>query len=377
MADPIRRSLEQLRARGAPDFFERDTTVLTNRYKARFESETGRTLYDGQTEMFIIELLAYAHSLYNEAAQVATEQNTAVFAEGIYLENKGTDVQTFKLLPQSATCTLVFSLAEAQAAQVTIAAGSRVSDAGQRIFATTRDLVIPAGDLDGAVQAVAQNPGSAANAIAIDGLNTLIDPIPSIASVRNIDVTSGGSDEEEQERYRLRVINGLEKVAKTGPRAGYRERVKSVHPDIVDVDVHRAQPGFIHISPLMVDGLPSSELKSAILEALDPEDEVAMGDFISIHDPVDWRASPSVLVRCLAAIPFLEEKIRHAIFVSTLSWTQQLGPQIAPSCIIAEIKKIPGVTDVAITDLEFTDLAHNAFPVFDAWTVTVEVTPDV
>ncbi len=37
MADPVKRTIEQLRAAGAPDFFERDPSVLKAQFKAKFE----------------------------------------------------------------------------------------------------------------------------------------------------------------------------------------------------------------------------------------------------------------------------------------------------------------------------------------------------
>ena len=89
MADPIKRTLEQLRAAGAPSFFERDPSVLKAAFKAKFEQVSGRILYPAQTEMFLIEVAAYVLSVLHEAAQTATLQNTAVFAEDVHLDNRG------------------------------------------------------------------------------------------------------------------------------------------------------------------------------------------------------------------------------------------------------------------------------------------------
>ncbi|KEY05847.1 hypothetical protein IL59_0201325 [Brucella suis bv. 4 str. 40] len=100
MADPVKRTLEQLRANGAPDFFERDPSKLKALFKQVFEEVSGRTLYPAQTEMFLIEVASYALSILHEAAQTATLQNTAVFADGVHLENRGTNVSTFRLLAQ-------------------------------------------------------------------------------------------------------------------------------------------------------------------------------------------------------------------------------------------------------------------------------------
>lgn len=74
-------------------FFERDPAALKAAFKQAFEQVSGRTLYPAQTEMFLVEVAAYALSMLHEAAQTATLQNTVVFAEGTHLENLAANVR--------------------------------------------------------------------------------------------------------------------------------------------------------------------------------------------------------------------------------------------------------------------------------------------
>ncbi|WP_051000126.1 hypothetical protein [Sinorhizobium fredii] len=67
MADPVKRALNELRSASAPEFFERDPSVLKALFKAKFEEVSGRTLYPAQTEMFLIEVAAYSLSILHEA----------------------------------------------------------------------------------------------------------------------------------------------------------------------------------------------------------------------------------------------------------------------------------------------------------------------
>ena len=110
MADAIRRTLDELRTAGAPEFFERDTTAIKNGLIAKFEELSGRKLYPAQPEMFLIDTATYALSILNEAAQMAVLQNTAVWAEGRHLEDRGANVSTFRLLSQPARTTMRFTL---------------------------------------------------------------------------------------------------------------------------------------------------------------------------------------------------------------------------------------------------------------------------
>ncbi len=377
MADPVKRTLEQLRANGAPDFFERDPSKLKALFKQVFEEASGRTLYPAQTEMFLIEVASYALSILHEAAQTATLQNTAVFADGVHLENRGTNVSTFRLLAQPATTDIRFELTQVRLVDVAVPKGTRVASGTAVIFATDADLIIPAGMTAGVVRATAQTPGAAFNGLGVGAVSDLLDPVAYVASARNVTTIAGGADDEELERFRLRVVNALFTIAKTGPRNGYREHVMAVDPEIVDVAPIRPEPGYIHIYPLMKTGQPSAALKDAVLAYLDPETLRAMGDYVTIHDPVRVGFSFTLTVRSLEAIAGLEDSVRATAEAAFHPWTQELGAQVAPSEIIAAIKALSGVSDVELDGLEFTDLLETQYAGLDELTIVLEVRANV
>jgi phage-related baseplate assembly protein len=361
MADPVKRTIEELRANGAPEFFERDTSVLKARYKAKFEAVSGRTLYPAQTEMFLIELMAYAHSMLAEAAQTATLQNTAVFAEGVHLENRGASVSTFRLLAQAASTILRFTLSGSRDVDTPIAAGTRVGAGNAVIFATDADLIIPAGALSGDVAATAQTTGASWNGLGVGTVTDILDPIAYVASASNITEVLGGSDIEDPERFRLRVVNALFTIAKTGPKNGYREHVLAVDPQIVDVAVIKPEPGYIHIYPLMRTGLSSAELKAAILAYLDPETLRPMGDYVEVHDPqaVDFKMVLTVRVRSPSTGQ--DKAFEAAAIAAFAPWGLQLGGRIAPETIRAAIKPMANVIDVELSGFAFTALQPSQF----------------
>ncbi|MGV1803852.1 baseplate J/gp47 family protein [Agrobacterium vitis] len=377
MADPVKRTIEDLRANGAPSFFERDPSVLKATYKAKFEEITGRTLYPAQTEMYLIEVLAYAHSLLAEAAQTATLQNTAVFAEGVHLENRGADVSTFRLLAQPASTTLRFTLSAVRDVETGIAKGTRVASGNAVTFATDADLIIPAGALTGDVAATAEATGAAWNGLAVGTVKDILDPVAYVTSAANITVVSGGSDIEDAERFRLRVVNALFTIAKTGPKNGYREHALAVDPDIIDVAVVRPEPGKINIYPLMRAGLPSAELKAAVLAYLDPETLRPMGDYVTVLSPEPVDFNLRLTIRSTSAIPGLEASCHAAAIAAFTPYTQSLGSQVAPSAIIAAVKAVSGVTDVVLTSFAFTDLAAHQFARLASLTFNMVVKTDV
>lgn len=260
---------------------------------------------------------------------------------------------------------------------VLVPRGTRIGAGASLIFTTDADLIIPAGMLAGNVQATALLSGAMFNGLGIGTITDLLDPIAYVSTVRNISEVAGGTDEEDMERFRLRVANALFTIAKTGPRKGYREHVMAVDPEIVDVAVIRPQPGYIHIHPLMKTGQPTAALKAAMLDWLDGETLRPMGDYVSVHDPVRVGFSFTLTVRVQAAISGLEEQARNIAQAAFQPWTQELGAQIAPSVIIAAVKQLAGVSDVEINGLEFTDLPETHYAALDGLNVIVEVRANV
>lgn len=376
MADPIRRTLDDLRAAGAPSFFERNPAVLKSQMKAEFERLSGRVLYPAQPEMFMVEVAAYALSILHEAAQTAVIQNTAVWAQGRHLEHRGANVSTFRLLAQPARTMLRFTLSMMRPQQVAISAGTRAAAPGGAVFITDADLIIAPGLMQGAVTATASEPGATWNGLEAGAITDLLDPIAWVSTVENIAPVEGGTNDENEERYRSRVVNALFTIAKTGPRNGYREHVLAVDPAIVDVAVIRPEPGHIHIFPLLASGAPDAPLKVAIANYLDPETLRPIGDDVAILDPERVGFEFMIVVRTLAAVPSIAASAEAAARGAFSPWTLSLGSQIAPSAIIAAVRKVDGVTDVE-TDLAFIDLEAHQFAGIDALTVTIEVTPDV
>lgn len=376
MADPVKRTLQELRAAGAPDFFERDPAKLKALFKAKFEEVSRRTLYPAQPEMYLIEVAAYALSILGEAAQTGVLQNTVVFSEGVHLENRAGNVSTFRLLAQAAVTTLEFRLSAIRLLDTVIPKGTRVGAGNAVTFATDIDLVIPAGMLLATVAATAQASGATWNGLGVGKVTDILDPIGFVTSASNSTEVSGGTDIEEQERFRLRAANALHTISKAGPRDGYREHVMAVNPQIVDVAVIKPEPGYIHIYPLMSTGLPSDELKAEILAYLDPATRRPMGDYVEVLSPeaVPFDMVLTVRVREAAAgQQALFESVAQAAFQP---WTQELGCQIAPSVITSALKALPRVADAKLTGFDFTDLAAHQYPVLATLEVDIMVVPN-
>jgi phage-related baseplate assembly protein len=369
------RTLTDLRATEPPQFFDTDPLSIKRRLVATFEKETGKTLFEGQPEMFMIETMAYALSVRAEAEQNAVLQNTVVWSEGTHLEFNAANISIFRLLAQAALTTLRFSLAATSSVATIIPAGTRLTD-GEYQFATQEGLIIPPGELSGDVAAMAAVNGAAPNGLAPFTINQPFDALPSGVTAHNITETTGGSDLEEIDRFRERAANGNFRISKGGPRNGYRETVKGLHPDIVDVGVIRPQPGHIDIYPLMKDGLPSPETKELVATGLDAEEDIPMGDAVTVKDLTPVIHDFTLIVRIDVADVLIEPAATAIVEAVFEGWSQKAGVRISPSTITAEVRRLPGVVDAETSGLAFTDLTQFQFAQLGTLTVDVQVTAD-
>ncbi len=277
------------------------------------------------------------------------------------------------MLAQPAVTTLEFRLSAVRLLDTVIPKGTRVGAGSAISFSTDADLVIPPGMLAASVSATADAPGARWNGLGVGNVNDVLDPVAFVTSASNISDVTGGTDIEEKERFRLRAANALHTISKSGPRDGYREHVMAVNPEIVDVEVIRPEPGKIDIYPLMKTGLPSPELKAAVLAYLDPETLRPMGDDVTVLSPSPVNFNMVLTVRVREAAAGQQAHFEEVAAAAFYPWTQELGPQIAPSVITSLLKALPRVVDAKLTSFDFTDLAAHEFPVLASLTVNIVV----
>lgn len=370
-------TIDQLRSSPPPSFLERDPFKLKQFYVEEFERLSGRTLYPAQPEMFTIEILAYAASIFAEAGQTGFLQNRAIWAQGSHLDEIGANVSTYRLPAQPATCLVRFILNGPLASPLEILAGTRISS-GEVHFRTLIDATIEVGELTAAVNAEAEIEGPTGNGFQPGQIESIVTPIAASISVENLTASANGVAIENDERFRLRITNAFERISKAGPLEGYKQLVRSVHQSIVDVHVERSQPGYIVITPLTTDGVSTDELDAQILAACDPETAIPMGDFVSIAKATAQDFNVTMTVRVEPGhdtnwTTIVEETITN-LFVAL---STKLGRQIAPSALISAVKSIDGVIDVDGPGFGFTDLNSTTFAILGAITLTIEETPNV
>jgi len=377
---PASLTLEALRTRGEPQLFERDAAVWRERLIAWFEAETNRTLYPDQTEMFLIEMAAYAFATKAEEDQAALIANLIVFSENRHLDDAAANLTVFRLTAEAATVRLRFTLPTVSSNAILVPARTRAS-AGELVFETVADLLIPAGTLARDVDAVATSAGVRHNGLAPGQITAALGSIASGLTATNVTVSTGGADEETDEHLRSVAVDAAERFDRRGGWGGYGFAVRRINPDITDVAINRPEPGHIHILPLTSsDDPPGETLLDQIRAGLPADTLRPQGDYLTVRAPTPFDVSLVFTLRIdpLADAVALQEEAEANVRETFARFrrpvlaghdetqfapeTGRLGAQLGTAPLIAAASRVAGVVDVELEGLVFTDLPFDQYP---------------
>lgn len=330
---------------------------------------TGRTLYPAQVEQLLINLYAYREILCRNAIQACGLQNLLAFAAYPMLDYLGEYLECFRLPPQPAVTTEQITLVAAQVGSTTIAAGTQIGTSdGAFVFATTEDLIIPAGATVGTVAVVCTIAGSGANGYLAGQVNILLGSNPLIASVTNTATTDDGSDGEPattagDNHYRTRIQAAPNNLTTAGPSNQYRSLALDVSSTIVDAQVPTTPtvPGTVKVYILTGPvaqpaaspnnaGIASGSLLSAVSAALSAQTVRPLCDTVTVSPvtEVDYTVTGAITLFANADYATLAAGITAAAQQLALSLAANIQQDIINNAWASALT-LAGVYDVNIT----------------------------
>lgn len=348
-----------------PKFIPDDPTTVTQELISAYEAMTGKTLYPGQVERLLIDLIAYRESVTRAAINDTGRQNLVAFARAPMLDYLGELVGVNRLPAISARCTVRLSFAEPLARSLVIPAETRVATGNSVQFQTEAQVIVAAAATEIDLAVVAQEPGGAANGYLPGQVSVLVDDLGvDIETVANLGITLGGADEEGDDRLRDRIRLAPESFSVAGSRLAYRHHALRAHQDIVDVAVVGPQlvmqngqlvsmngvpAGVVRLFPLLKSGLPGAAILAAVNATCGADKVRPMTDLVEVLPPQEYpyaiRARLTMFNSADAATVLTAARNAAAAYASTQS--AALGRDPVPSQIIA-ILSVAGVYQVEL-----------------------------
>ncbi len=256
------------------NFVVTDSKQIADNLINQFQQSAGEVFYPGdERRQFLLNEVPVIVALYN-AINDSGKQNLLRYARGSLLDALGERTNTPRLQAQKARTTFRFTLSGARPEDTYISAGKRGGPDSSLYFISTQDIVIPAGEITGDSLAEAVEAGAEYNGFAPGQINKLVDPIPYVVSVANIDTSAGGADVEQDDDginiwsgYRERIRQSPAKMSTAGPEDAYIYWAKSANQNISDVSATSPSPGQVKLTVLMKGGeLPEQGVLDRVLE---------------------------------------------------------------------------------------------------------------
>lgn len=324
-------------------FVETDPTLYEKQLIEAYERLTNKTLQPADPERLLINLLAYALTITSINIDETGRQNLLAYASAEHLDALAEFYGIERLYPKPATCILRFSLSSALNYDAVIPAGTRVTPDGNIVFKTIEEVKIPAGNLSAQVQAECEIPGSAGNGYQVGQINKLVDVLSYDISVSNTTMTMYGADIEDDERFRERIRQSIERFTNAGSYGAYIYHALSAHQDILDVSVFSPQPGEVNVVFIMKDGeLPDQSMIQLVQKYLSSEKVRPLTDMVCVSAPeviqydIDIQYYIHKKDETMAGI--IQQKVQEAVNEFVAWTTSKIGRDILPEELISRVK---------------------------------------
>lgn len=212
-------------------------SLITN-----YEGFTGHTVQPADPERLFLSWIADFLIKERENQNYVGNQNVPSRAVGENLDALGKFIYGVERHTiQPARCTIRFKrrIQSWGSSALVIPQGTRVTDESNTLYwKTSAEGVIPIGMMYVDVPAECETEGEVGNGYVAGQINTLVDSVfPGITSVRNINMSAGGSDEQTDDEYFEILRQSMAAFSTAGPRAAYEYFARSVSDDIADVKV--------------------------------------------------------------------------------------------------------------------------------------------
>ena len=302
-------------------------------------------------------------------AQWVLDQSFPQTAEGAYLDRHAAMRGLSRLPASQAVGTLRFYVSTAATAELAVPAGTVCMTAAGVRFETTAEAVVETGALSADAPARAVEGGAAGNAPA--GAVCILTACPvAVTGCANPAAFTGGSDEEDDEALRERVLESYRRLP-NGANAAWYEATALSHTGVAAAKaVGRARgTGTVDVYIASEQGVPGEALLEEVRSDLAEKREIAVDVAVKAPAPVTVDVAAALAVEAgadFAAVKAAAEEAVAGLFTGRL-----LGLPVRLAELSSRLYALPGVENCHIL-APAADVAGDVtrLPVLGALTVT-------
>lgn len=313
---------------------------LKSDYEKKYNEITGESLVLARSDPATLILYACAVQLFQGFKYIdkAGKMDLLKYAYGDYLDHIAAMKGIAREQAKPARTMIRFILSEVRPNTIEIPQGTQVTD-GEIYFETEQYAEIKAGEEKADVECVCLTSGIEGNDLQPGEIDTLVNPLPYVASVTNIEKTAGGVDIEDDDSMKERIYLSPSKYSVAGPEDAYRYWVKTYNSSISDVLVKSDNPVEVIIEFIMENGeLPTEGIIQGLQIYLEDEQIRPLTDKVTVKAPdtVDYKLDVKYYINSsdLKRADTIKANVAAAIEQYIIWQRSKIGRDINPSQLI-------------------------------------------
>ncbi len=186
-------------------FVETDTEKIKNEVIKAVETNANITLAEADPRRIFLESICYYIGLIQKQQDTTGKMNLLYFSKEDYLEHLAALLNVSRLPASSAGAKIQVNISTVLDYDVTVPAGIRITAGDEIYFSITSAITIKAGETTATGLIKCNTAGIIGNGYLPGQLNKIVDNLPFVATIFNIETTIGGADIEDDESLRLRT----------------------------------------------------------------------------------------------------------------------------------------------------------------------------
>ena len=260
--------------------------LLVERYQEMYERLTGKPGTLARADPMTLLLYATATYLYQQDLRIdyRGKMNLLKYSKGAFLDHVAAIKRITRNGASAAVVTMRFTLSDIRSSVVAIPEGTRVQ-AEDIFFETIEYAEIEAGETSIDILCQCMTEGVEGNGFEPGAIITLVDPIPYVASVINVDTSAGGADVESDDSLRERVYLAPAGFSTAGASDSYIYWAKSFSSAVSDVVVDDPEPGDVVVSFLVNGEVPTPAIIESMYSWLNDKTIRPLTDHLTVQAP--------------------------------------------------------------------------------------------
>lgn len=344
-------------------------------FQDEYFSITGQKIKIGQVNenRFIINALALQIYQLKQYINTKGRLNFLKYMYGEFLDNAAVLRGITRNPATYAKVTLRFTASEVSESAIGIPGGTQCCTDEGVTFQTDEYVEIPPGETTVDVLATAIEPGTSSNDIYSGLIINIVDPVPYIESVQNIEKSKGAVDIESDDDFTLRIFKSPSHYSSAGPVSAYEYFVKQHRPDIKSLKVTSSSACAVIIMFILNDdSLPTATDIAELTNFINNSEIKPLTDTVTVQAPTNTNYNINLTYYINSSQASQAASIQAAVnnaITDYKEWQRYIGRDINPSELIKRIIAA-GAKRVELTSPAFTVIDDSHVPKINTETLT-------